>query len=61
MEEGKDARKRGREEGREEVIAAAIAKMAAKKMSADEIAAKLELDIALVRKVIVGKPRKDRK
>jgi predicted transposase YdaD len=42
------------QEGRQEGLAHAIRKMAAKKMPAEEIAAILEVDIALVREVLNG-------
>jgi predicted transposase YdaD len=69
VEEGRqEGEVKGKEEGKEEGIeigiekAIAITKLADKKMPAAEIAAKLELDIALVRKVIAAAaPKKRRK
>jgi predicted transposase/invertase (TIGR01784 family) len=51
-----EAKAEGRKEGIEEGIdiANAIAKLAANNMTADEIAAQLNLDVALVRKVITN-------
>lgn len=45
------------QEGVEDGIAIAIAKMAANKMSAEEIAASLKLDVELVRKVLANSER----
>jgi predicted transposase YdaD len=45
------------QEGVEEGLAIAIAKMAAKKMSAEEIAAMLELDVEMVRQVLAKSVR----
>ena len=58
-EEGrKEGRKEGREEGRQEGYAEVIAKMAANKMTAEEIAAILQIDINHVRQTIAKGGRK---
>jgi predicted transposase/invertase (TIGR01784 family) len=52
-----EAVEEGIEKGREEGLALAIAKMAAKKISAEEIAAILELDVEMVRQVLAKRVR----
>jgi predicted transposase/invertase (TIGR01784 family) len=54
MEEG---RQEGKQEGKQEGLAIAIAKMAAKSMSVEEIAAILELDVDVVRQALAKSVR----
>ena len=48
----REAKEEGLQQGRQEGIALAIEKLAAKNMSAEEIAAILEVDLDMVRRVL---------
>jgi predicted transposase/invertase (TIGR01784 family) len=57
QEAKEEGREQGRKEGIEEGVAFTIAKMAAKGMSAEDIAAMLELDLEQIRQAIAHAKR----
>jgi len=54
QEARQEGKEEGREEGKEVGLALAIARMAANKMTIEQIAAILELDVERVRQVLVA-------